>query len=160
MRYLTPAVDMVVYDRRRCPQLLVKIKMKRQASPEWVRETAQLLWDDEEMPEAPFFLLAMPDQFCLWCNPAHTMRQALAPDYAADPATLLRPFAQGNPFNTGTLDLNAFGLELWTATWLDLLTNPRSSSVLQSDQRPFLEESGLLAAIQGGRLITEERTAA
>lgn len=148
---------MVIYGRDDQPQLLVEVKAKKGASASWIKEMAEIVLGYEMLKEARFFLLALPDQLCLWPDPTRTI-PAGKPPRIAKPERFLRPFAHGNSVDAGALNVTGAGLELLVAAWLDVLIDRRSSVLTTDDQRTFLEESGLLSAIQGGRLVVSERS--
>ncbi len=156
MKKSIPLVDLVVFDADEKPALLVEIKAKKGASAAWARQMAQLIFEQAEGSQAAYFLLAMPDMFYLWPNPTETVPRGDAP-FTAAPTALLRPFDRGHSSSLTDGMVNAFGLELMLSAWLNVLTDERSALLTTDEQRPFLEESGLLAAIQGGRVVSEVR---
>jgi len=135
--------DFTIVDRHGAPVAMVVVKSRRETSRAW----AIGLWNNlfahaNAFLPAPYFLVATLDRLFLWRNAGE--RQAPEPDVELDLRPVLRQyFEKAEP---GTISGMAF--ELLVEAWLSDLTRLEDTS---SGPRA-LEESGLLASIQNGRI--------
>jgi len=81
-------VDIAVYSKDDQLQLVVEVKSKTAATADWAARMRRNLAAHLAIPNAPFFLLALPDHFYLWRRlPAPLV--VVPPDYDVAPAPLL-----------------------------------------------------------------------
>src|SRR5439155_15396219 len=84
-------VDIAVYSNDDTLQLVVEVKGKTAATPDWAAHMRRNLAAHLAIPSSPFFLLALPDHFYLWRNVSSPLAM-VPPDYDIDPAPLLAPY--------------------------------------------------------------------
>ena len=60
--------DIVVFGPDARPQLLVEVKNRSAASPEWAAQLRRNLAVHFGLTSTPYFLLALPDIFYFWRN--------------------------------------------------------------------------------------------
>jgi hypothetical protein len=146
---MSPRWDVAVYDRDNKLVLVVEIKKKLGASPEWAARLRRNIFAHGSFPNAPYFLMAFPDRFYLWSDP-DTLDLNTAPSYAIDPRPILQPYLE--PSNLVLDQISGSSLELIVTSWLSrLIHSGASSDELDSTQR-WLTDSGLYAAIEQGSL--------
>lgn len=143
--------DIAVFSPDERLQLVVEVKNKKEASSEWVTNMRRNLFAHSVVPDAPFFLLALPDRFYLWKN-ANPLDLTL-PDYEIDPTPILRTYidATGVYLNR----LSEYGFELIINSWLNSLLNTNLTRENAEPHETWLFDSGLYEAIKHGSVKTE-----
>ncbi len=126
-------------------QLLVEARKKVPASREWAARMRRNLFAHLSLPEARFFLLALPERFYLWKDaPSQT---PVPPNYEEDAQEVLRPYLEKIHIPLANLSENSF--ELLVQSWLeDLISSDREPPPAQQ----WLKESGLYDAIRNGSI--------
>ena len=137
--------DIVVYDRRGQLQLAVETKSIVGTSVEWATELKQIVFDNDEFGEVPYFLLALPDRFYLWIEPGASA-DSHAPDYVADADSVLRPYFERSGLNPANIGHSTF--DLIVGSWLSdvSLFEERAGAFPE-----WLTNSQLAQVIVGGR---------
>ncbi|ADI64613.1 hypothetical protein Aazo_2748 ['Nostoc azollae' 0708] len=84
--------DMAVHGKNRHFQMLVEAKNKRGASKILAAKMRRNMYSHGLLPEAHFFLLALPDKFYLWKDKGLSidLREA---DYEMDTDRFLKPYS-------------------------------------------------------------------
>ncbi len=141
--------DLAVYDRNDQLVLVVEVKNKLQASPEWAARLRRNIFAHGTFPNAPYFLMVFPDQFYLWTN-NDTNDEDVPPAYTVD----ARPIFQSYFEQSGVTPdrISGQSLELIVASWLGELIHGEVASEQLATTQPWLVDSGLYAAIGQGRL--------
>lgn len=141
-------------------QLAVEVKSRPGASVEWAAQMVRNMAAHGALPEAPYFLLALPDFFYLWVNQGLSSADLLPgqespePAYKIDATRALSPYLDGSPV-VELVGLSEQGLELLVAAWLtDLINSEISIETAPIELRPIFD-SGLYDAIKKGSLATE-----
>jgi hypothetical protein len=137
--------DLGIFDRHQILQLVADIRGKAHASEDWVLELRGNLLNEHAIPEAPYFLLALPDAFYLW-TPATSRDSQAPPDYRIDARQELTPYIQG--WRDSLEGLNPYILQILVRSWLQDLTFRQKNG----SSEPWLYDSGLFEAIQEGRV--------
>jgi hypothetical protein len=110
------------------------------------------------LPNAPYFLLALPDHFYLWKD-ARPPLDGEKPDYEIDSAAILEPYFEKIGFDMQQLNeqLNGASFELLLTSWLWELVRGTDlvDTYLASEANNWLVESGLLEAIRQGNIVSE-----
>ncbi|OBQ38249.1 MAG: hypothetical protein AN487_08015 [Anabaena sp. CRKS33] len=144
--------DMAVQGKDRHLQLLVEVKNKRGASKIWAAKMRRNMYAHGLLPEAPFFLLALPDKFYLWKN-IGLSTDLIEPDYEINPESFLKPYYP--KAYAPNYQISSEGFELIVSAWLhQILTLP--SVDLLPQNMDWLVNSGLFDAIHHGHLKLEE----
>lgn len=152
--------DIAVYAPDGSLQLIVEVKNRPDASTDWAARMFRNMTVHSAIPDAPFFMLALPDTFYLWENRpyAFSQRSRLAediidPDYEIDAHQALAPYMDGAVVSLQ--NLSEQGLELLVASWLTNLLNSDLTENAVSGDLDWLFGSGLYNAIKRGSLATE-----
>lgn len=144
--------DMAVQGKDRHLQLLVEVKNKRGASKIWAAKMRRNMYAHGLLPEAPFFLLALPDKFYLWKN-IGLSTDLIEPDYEINPESFLKPYYP--KAYAPNYQISSEGFELIVSAWLhQILTLP--SVDLLPQNMDWLVNSGLFDVIHHGHLKLEE----
>jgi len=145
-------VDIVAYDRHGQLVLIVEIKKKLGTSSQWATMLKRNILAHGALPDARFFLLALPDRFYLWKN-AGSWSGLVQPMLEIDPQPFLLPYYQ--KAGVTPEQIGGRGFELIVTSWLaDLLRSEVLPDRAKNGQK-WLVESGLFEAISGGRLEHE-----
>jgi hypothetical protein len=136
--------DFVVYSPSNQLLLVVEVKATRSESPEWAAKFRRNLIAHGAIPDAPFFLLILPEHAYLWKNALAT--QEAPPTFVTRTKNLLDPYLSryGDDYSA----LTGSSLELAVRSWLNDLANPNWHSQASEDQ--LLTDSGLAAQIRDG----------
>ena len=147
-------VDIAVSDPEQKLQLVVEIKSKLGASAEWVIRMRRNLLAHSFMPNAPFFLLVLPDSLYLWTD-ANLVDGTARPDYKIEATEVLAPYLKSNQTVN---DLSGYGLELLTISWLgNVIGNDMQRDSVNPNLK-WLFDSGLYEAIRHGSVELEAAT--
>ena len=147
-----PRWDLSVENRNGQLALVVEVKRNTNVSPEWAAKFRRNILAHGISSDAPYCLLAFPDTFYLWTDSATHLDQS-EPAYTIDARPLLQPYFE---LVRVTADkISEASLELIVATWLgEIIYSEELPENMHSSQR-WLIESGLYAALAGGRFIYE-----
>ncbi|WP_413174769.1 hypothetical protein [Anabaena azotica] len=145
--------DIAVHGKDRNLQLLVEAKNKRGASKIWAAKMRRNMYAHGLLPEAPFFLLALPDKFYLWKNKG-SFTDLIDADYEINPEPFLQPYYP--PEYISKYDISSEGFELIISAWLHQLLTVPSIDLLPKNNMDWLMTSGLFDAIHHGELKLEE----
>lgn len=144
--------DISVYSEDNTLQLVVEVKNKKGATPEWAANMRKNLFAISLLPYSPYFLLALPDYFYLWKNSGSTVDVKL-PDYKADSKSILESYLNNSSHDLDTM--SEYGLELIINSWLNKLINANITRETAKPQEAWLFDSGLYEAIKHGYVKTE-----
>jgi hypothetical protein len=144
--------DLSVDNRDGQLALVVEIKRKTNVSPEWAAKLRRNILAHGTFPKAPYFLMVFPDKFYLWSS-AEAYQDQSEPTYTIDASPILQPYFERA--GTAADQISGASLELIVTSWL--------GEIIHSDQLPenidasqqWLIESGLYAALVGGKLEHE-----
>lgn len=144
--------DLSVDNRNGQLVLVIEIKRKTNVSTEWAAELRRNIFAHRTFPKAPYFLMVFPDKFYLWSN-AETYQDQSEPTYTIDASPILQPYFERA--GVAADQISGASLELIVTSWL--------GEIIHSDQLPenidasqqWLIESGLYAALVGGKLEHE-----
>jgi hypothetical protein len=144
--------DIVVYDKNGQLALIAEVKNKQGTSKEWAAKMRRNMYAHGFMPNAPFFLLALPDHFYLWKNPTGTGEE-IEPTQQIDPAPFLQPYFEKAGVSPGTVTGKSF--ELIVGSWLNQILRANRPEDIQNHGQDWLLHSGLFEALAGGYLKFE-----
>jgi hypothetical protein len=142
--------DLAVYSARGQLQLVVVVKSRPGAPAKWAAQMRRNLVVNFDIPDAPYFLLALPDHFYLW-HEAPIQDASVLPDYDADPAPLLSSYL-GDDARLST-NLTDYSLLLAVSTWLRHVAGSELSQQDTAVGGSWLFDSGLYDAIHGGTVL-------
>lgn len=149
---MTPRWDLAVYDRHDQLVLVAEVKNKFNAAPEWAGRLRRNILAHGVYPNAPFFLLALPDRFYLWTH-SSTYPEYSEPDFSVDARPLLQPYFGWAGVNPAQISESS--LELIVASWLSEVIHSDKSRDEFTPAETWLVDSGLHAALVGGRFASE-----
>lgn len=141
----TKRIDIAVYQGEQL-QLVVEVKGKSGATREWAARMRRNLVAHLDIPNSPYFLLALPDHFYLWCSDP-SPSAVVPPDYDIDPAPLLAPYVDND--RPAPRVISEYGLTLAVSSWLTDLAATQDADKAGLTQA-WLFDSGLYRAITGG----------
>jgi hypothetical protein len=104
------------------------------------------------IPNAPYFLLALPDISYLWPD-SHTQSGVALPNYEFKTKDILFPYV--NQTNLSLDNLNEYSFELLIVSWLQEMINSELPEKKNGSSLQWLYDSGLYEAIKGGAIATE-----
>ena len=142
--------DLATYDRNNQLVLVVEVKSKLGAPPEWAARLRRNILAHGTFPNAPYFLMVFPDRFYLWTN-TQLNQELIEPTYSIDALPVLQPYLNQSGI---TVDhVSGQSLELIVASWLNEIIHKTPDELDASQQ--WLIDSGLYAAVAGGSLDQE-----
>ncbi len=144
--------DIVVYDQAKNIQLIVEVKNKLGASAEWAAQMRRNLLTHAVVPNAPYFLLALPDTSYLWAN-SNTQLGEVLPNYELKTKEILSPYI--NEAKLSLDSLNEYSFALLIVSWLQEVVNSQLPEKKNGYSLQWLLDSGLYEAIKGGSVATE-----
>jgi hypothetical protein len=140
--------DFAVYSPDERLQLIVEVKNKNGATADWAAHMRRNLFVHSAVPNAPFFLLALPDRFYLWTH-APALPEATPPDYEIDATAIVAGYT-----DSPKLHLSEYSLELIVNSWLNNLINSDLTQETAGPHEKWLFDSGLYEAIKDGSVKT------
>ena len=140
--------DIAVYSADDRLKLVVEVKSYKNATDEWAAKLRRNLLVDGFIPASEYFLLVLPEHSYLWrrCESL----DAVPADYKLSTKDVLQ--LRGEAANPE--ELNSFGLELLTSSWLNAL----AVSQVSREEMPELDwvfDSGLYDSIKDGSVKVE-----
>jgi hypothetical protein len=144
--------DLSVDNRNGQLALVVEIKRKTNVSPEWAAKLRRNILAHGTFPKAPYFLMVFPDKFYLWSN-AEAYQDQSEPTYTIDASPILQPYFERA--GVAADQISGASLELIVTSWLgEIIHSDQLSEKIDVSQQ-WLIESGLYAALVGGKLEHE-----
>jgi hypothetical protein len=142
--------DLSVADRNGQLVLVVEIKRKINASPDWASRLRRNILAHGTFPKAPYFLMVFPDRFYLWTNVEAHLAQS-EPTYTIDARPILQSYFE--QAGVTAEQISGQSLELIVAFWLGEIMHSEQPPENQSQR--WLVDSGLYAALADGRFERE-----
>jgi hypothetical protein len=144
--------DILVFDKNGQTALIAEVKNKRGTTSGWAAKMRRNMYAHNLLPDAPFFLLALPDRFYLWNN-ARITNDASEPTHQIDPMPFLQPYFERSGVAPNSITGKSF--ELIIASWLNQVLRAGSQQDLQDGNQDWLVSSGLFDRLTGGHLALE-----
>jgi len=141
--------DIAVLNQQGGPTVLFEAKSKVGTTPDWAAAMRRNLAAHGLATPALYFVLATPDRFYFWLNKTMSV-DPVPPDFSFDPTTALEPYYSRARIRPGEMGEDSF--ELVLASWLGELIQGSGAERLPTEVLEWMQRSGFLAAIQGGRL--------
>jgi len=142
--------DLTAYNRDNQLVLVVEVKSKLGATPQWAAQLRRNILAHGTFPNAPYFLMVFPDRFYLWKNTGSN-HELIEPTYVIDARPILQPYFEQSGVTAD--QVSGQSLELIVASWLGGVMHKTPDEVDVSQQ--WLIDSGLYDAVAGGRLDYE-----
>lgn len=143
--------DIAIYNRDNQLVVVVEVKTKLNASPEWASQLRRNIFAHGILPKAPYFLMVFPDRFYLWTDSAEHLDKS-EPTYTIDARPILQSYFEQAGVSAN--QITGQSLELIVASWLGKVIHLEQLPELDESHR-WLIESGLYAAIAGGHFEYE-----
>ena len=147
--------DLAIYNRNYRLAVVADVRNKLGTSPEWAAGTRRNMIAHGRPCGADFFIIVTPDRLYLWKD-AGAEPVEIPPTYIADARPEFAPYFESAGIDPRTVSGYAF--ELLVSSWLGDIIRSESLEDESADGRSWLVESGLHAAVRGGR-IEHETTA-
>lgn len=149
--------DLEVYNRDGKRVLVVQLKSKLNASVEWAVQFRRNILAHGIFPTAPYFLMVFPDRFYLWIDSDEGNDHQSEPNYVIDARPIVGYYLEkaGIPVDQ---DITVESLEIIFGTWLTKIIYSETLPNQTDESLQWLIDSGLYAAIAGGRLKYEAVT--
>lgn len=160
---ITGGADAAILDRDGSPVLVAEAMSRFDAlDRSWAARTFRNLYAHGSVPEVPFFLLALPDAFHLWRDPAQKATKAflegrtsalgepeVPPDYSVGAWEIVRPYLGDRDPKPQEVSTHAMRMVL--GAFLADVLNARYAGREEAPQSLWwLFESGLYEAMRGG----------
>jgi hypothetical protein len=145
-------VDVAGYDKAGKLRLIIEVKKKTGATGEWAAELRRNMIMHSILPQCDYFVVALADYFYLWRD-GTTLQAERRADYALDVSELMA--AYGEKAGVSAQALVEQSLEFVVAGWLTECIHAADTEQLPRHAHEWLVDSGLFAALQGGRLELE-----
>ena len=142
--------DLATYDRDNQLVLVVEVKSRLDAPPEWAARLRRNILAHGTFPNAPYFLMVFPDRFYLWKN-MDSNHEPIEPTYVIDARPVLQPYFDQAGITAD--QVSGQSLELIVASWLNEIIHKTPDGLDASQQ--WLIDSGLYNAVVGGSLDHE-----
>jgi hypothetical protein len=148
---LTPTreVDLVAYDDRGQPVLLVEVKSTHQTSERWAARFRSNLLAHRTLPNAPFFLIATPDHLYFWRQNEPSPNEE-PPQFTLNAIDELKPYFE--KFQQAPEKTSGQAMQLILFSWLVDLAETGELRAKQNTSLRWLSESGLLDAMKSARI--------
>ena len=140
--------DLTVLDKHGQLVLVGEVKERLGISPEWASQFRRNIFAHGTFPDAPYFLMAFPDQFYLWTD-SPRKQGVVSPDFTIDATPILRPYLDKSGLTIK--ELLGQSLEILVAAWIRSLMY--TESYTSDNQSDWLVSSGLQKALLGGKLL-------
>ncbi|MBW4544657.1 MAG: hypothetical protein KME25_09475 [Symplocastrum torsivum CPER-KK1] len=144
--------DLSVDNRDGQLALVVEVKRKTNASPEWAAQLRRNIFAHGTFPKAPYFLMVFPDKFYLWTDAEAYLDQS-EPTYMIDARPILEPYFERAGVTAD--QISGQSLELIVASWLGEIIHAEKLPENVDNSQHWLIESGLYTAIAGGKFEHE-----
>ena len=144
-------VDIAIYSPTGQLVLVAEVKSVTNSSPEWAAQMRRNLLVHGFIPNAPYFLLALPDYLCFW-HEADPHELAM-PDYRVKTADALSLSNYNTKVNLNTI--SGYGLELLVTSWLEHLININFTRDDFDEKLHWLFDSGLYSSLKNSVIAAE-----
>lgn len=142
--------DIEVYSPDHRLQLVVEVKSTPGASPAWAARFRRNLLAHGAVPDAPYFLIAVPDCLFLWSRGAGV---DVPPDYEAATSDVVREYL--GSWAADATDLGEGSLQIALGAWLRDLAQSVRKPRRDSEADRMLLDSGAYQAIRRGSVAFE-----
>jgi hypothetical protein len=144
--------DILAFDKDGQLALVAEVKSKLGTSSDWAAKMRRNMFAHGSVPNAPFFLLALPDSFYLWENTGRTS-EIVEPTQKVNPQPFLQPLFGLTA--ASYQDLTEKSFELVVTSWLNQVLRAQSPQDLLEENQDWLVSSGLFEKLTGGHLSLE-----
>jgi hypothetical protein len=143
------AIDFVAYDRHGQVVLLGEAKSSRGTSEKWAAQFRRNLLSHRTLPYAPFFLIATPEHLYFWRQDRSAVADEM-PNLTIDAKRELKSYFEKWKQSPETIGEQRLEFFVWS--WLTDLAQSGHERAKQDASIRWLSESGLLDALEKGRV--------
>lgn len=144
------AVDLIAYDERGVPVLLVEVKSQHETSDIWAARFRRNILAHRSLPAALFFLIATPERMYFWREAHLQDATEPAPDHTIDTAEELKPYFEKFGETPGKVSGQA--LQLMVLSWLNDIAQSGRIRAKPDASLQWLSEVGLLKSLENARI--------
>jgi hypothetical protein len=144
--------DLLVDNRDGQLALVIEVKSKTNVPLEWVIRFRQNILEHGTVARSPYFLMAFPDKFYLWTEAEAHLDQA-KPAYVVDASPILEPYLKRAGLTADKI--SGQSLEIIISSWLGTIIHYEQLPENLDGSQELLIDSGLYAALAGGRFEYE-----
>lgn len=144
--------DLSVDNRNGQRILVIEVKTKLNASPEWAARLRGNILAHGTFPKAPYFLIVFPDRFYLWTD-ADVRSEQNEPTYTIEARPILQPYFERAGVTAA--QISGQSLELIVASWLGEIIHSEKAPEDIDESQQWLVDSGLYDALAGGKFEHE-----
>ena len=148
---LTSDWDLSVANRQGQLVLGVEVKRKTEASPAWAARLRHNILAHGTFPKTPYFMMVFPDRIYLWASDEAQLDRS-EPTYTIDARPILQPYFERA--GVAAEQISKQNLELIVSAWLGEMMHAEHPPDAMDASQCWLMDSGLYAALAGGRLGT------
>jgi hypothetical protein len=143
--------DLSVDNRAGQLALVVEVKRKIGASPQWAASFRSNILAHGTFPKAPYFLMVFPDQFYLWIDTDAQLQSE--PTYTIDARPILYPYLERAGVTAEKISSQS--LELIVESWLREIIYSENPHEDLDESQHWVIDLGLHAALAGGKIEHE-----
>lgn len=144
--------DLSIENRTGQRILVIEVKTKLNASPEWAARLRRNILAHGTFPKSPYFLIVFPDHFYLWTD-ADAQSEQSEPTYSIDARPILQPYFERAGVTAA--QISGQSLELIVTSWLGEIIHSEKAPEDIDESQQWLVESGLYDALAGGKFEHE-----
>jgi hypothetical protein len=144
--------DLSVDNRAGQLTLVVEVKRKTGASPQWAASLRSNILAHGTFPKAPYFLMVFPDKFYLWTGSEAQLDHS-EPTYTVDADPILKPYLK--QVGVTAEKISDQSLELIVESWLREIIHSENPRKDLDKSQHWVIDSGLYAALAGGEIEHE-----
>ena len=144
--------DLSIENRSGQRILVIEVKTKLNASPEWAARLRRNILAHGTFPKSPYFLIVFPEHFYLWTD-ADAQSEQSEPTYSIDARPILQPYFERAGVTAA--QISGQSLELIVASWLGEIIHSEKAPEDIDESQQWLVESGLYDALAGGKFEHE-----
>lgn len=145
----TRDVDFVAYDQRGQPVLLAEVKSSYKTSEQWAARFRRNLLAHGTLPQAPYFMIATPEQIYFW-RQAPLIASEELPQFTLETKNHLRTYFE--KFQQGPEKITEQTLELILLLWLRDISAFGKPRAKKDPELSWLSESGFVDALSAARI--------
>ena len=149
---MNSVADLAVYNSRGELKAVIDVKGRYGKTGEWATHTRRNMAAHGHVPDVDYFIIATPERLFLW-KESGAEPGLVPPTYEADIRAELAPY-----YEDTHLDINKISgpaLEMLIQTWLTDMIWPDVFGYKHQSPPNWVNESGLLNAVENGRIEFE-----
>jgi hypothetical protein len=142
--------DFAVFDQKGGLALVAEAKNIRGADPQWASEWFCNFVTRQQSPAPPFVLLATPETLYIWKGTKKA--SSSEPTATVDARRVFASYLRNSPLKLSNISGGTF--ESIVSAWLNDVSHGLWQALVPEERRLF-GDSGLLEAVENGRVVSE-----